>query len=65
MAQYDCSGVRDRLRGVLLSLTAFEVARAELGGADADVSVLACVCGKVSHIDNERYEVAFAICKQC
>jgi hypothetical protein len=38
--QYDCVGVHARLSGVLLSPTAFAVARAELA-ADADVSTLA------------------------
>src|SRR3984957_8432371 len=61
--QYDCSRVYAQLAGILLSLTAFDVARAELG-ADVDISA-ACVCGKVGHIDNERYEIAFPICNSC
>ena len=40
------------------------VARDELGAA-ADMSLLVCVCGKVDHTDNERYAIAFAICKPC
>ena len=41
-----CSSVHAQLAGILLSPTAFAVARVELG-ANADVSTLACVCGKV------------------
>ncbi len=64
IAQYDCSSVDAQLAGILLSRVAFEVARAELGG-DTDVSALACVCGKVGHIDNERFDIAFPICSSC